>query len=427
MLLRVLNRELVETQIFIEAAFHTPDIEWDEYKASRRRYCRVVGGAVLVLALLALIGVLSGVAVLAGVACGLMLEVICVYFARHLARRHAIGSVLVSIAPLPGGNALMTLGFLWPRPGLPSAPVSLFLVSIGATLLGWFGVGPLLFSLANKLHPSVESIGSTISNRVPLEDPAALIDQTLLTERSGTDRSPGKYFRPEWRGPIMVAACTKFLHTCNTFTGPCSNRILHAVDFVLHSAMVIHPELLWSMEEFKCKVPVEGGEPIELKLPIIRVCESAGSPNMEGLRPKRCHSLPFTAFVHHASQPDPVTGDTLVDVDMMHTRRRAFLKLHGMESEGVRTDTALPPMGEAVEEMVRQRQQPLRSALAHSREDGARASSVVEPGESLWEGRSAFGGSMGQYNPMANGHEDELVAKKKVAENEAGTGDRCVV
>lgn len=40
--------------------------------------------------------------------------------------------------------------------------------------------------------------------------------------------------------------------------------------------------------------------------------------------------MPFSAFVHHASQPDPDTGETLVDVDMMLARRRAFLRLHGM-------------------------------------------------------------------------------------------------
>lgn len=256
---------------------------------------------------------------------------------------------------------------------------------------------------------------------------------TLLDNLGGgQDKEPGKYFRSEHRREVLFAS------HCNAQDAVRRDerRVLIAVHYVMQKAMAIHPQLRWTKEEATCTTDLPSGLVAHLRIPIIRVSEGQDSFATEqatsALRALRWRGqdVPFAALVHHASQPDPETGETLVDDVMMRARRQAFLALHGMGGEGHPVDEALPPMTGAVEELVRQHQQPMSSAVAPQAAGQMQGVGMAaNPGRGMWDGGGGYGGVTNQFNPLSL--DADGAAKKKAAEevggDAGGAGGRSVV
>lgn len=422
-LLRVLNREVVEACIYMDAALHAPEVELSEGPAPPYELI-ALSICCLITAVLAVVFIVVGPPLLTGIASALAIESVVILLGMYYRQTNEL------FAHLAGAFGVMGL----PATILGAAVVEIersvrdFLLGFGVPVMACSLTWYVFYVIFSDCHGADVDPAVKARRKIAAEDPMAGMGPALLDTLDGSGgKEHGKYFGPEHRRTVLFASRCDARATVLQ----AERRVLTAAYYMMEKAMTIYPDLRWCKEEVMCAVSLPGGGSTELRLPFIRVSVGQDSfvarqcySTLFTLR-DQAHHFPFAAFVHHASQPDPETGETLVDDDMMRARRQAFLALHGLGGEGHSVSEALPPMTGAVEELKRQHEQAAGSAVVHPAQAQGRGT-AVDPGERLWEGDGSFSGYGGiSNNSDALESDADRAAKQKEADG-VGNGHREV-
>lgn len=375
-LVKVINREIVETRAFLEAHAQFPDPVFRTGVLGQRDII-ILAAAAFVFALfliLAIMGILPGA--VGGVAFGGLVNTLLI-----------VGYAVAFATVTPATLKIITR-FYNAYAGccvflVPVLPIWIFnnrkTLSFGTVLGGQFSFLP--FGAAVGLAVQyISTRRARVRNQVIKKvstavkgDPVAATDPVLIKGprfwQAPIPEGMGKLMWPEGRDVAVHGV--KLSESDGSARMWAYQRVRLALKHVQERVMTNFPELSCSLEVTSCRVQLLGKSGRHFSAQAFPFLVISRADNHSSLTSVRdwlyshrgdLEERPMTAFVHHLSQPDPATGEVFLPAEEAATLRRAFFARH--PSADADPSVAIPPMGRPAEELLQQLQQPLGSSSA---------------------------------------------------------------